>query len=45
MDEIQQHGRIVIGQSHTDVVMEIHDVTQVMHDEVQHIVQQRRRQQ
>ena len=45
MDEIQQHGQIVIEQSHMDVVMEIHDVIQVMHDEVQRLVQRQRQHQ
>ena len=44
MDEIQRHGQIVIERLHMDVVMEIHDVIQVMHDEVQHLAQQQKHQ-
>ena len=45
MDEIQRHGQIVIERLHMDVVMEIHDVIQVMHDEVQRLVQRQRQHQ
>ena len=45
MDEIQQHGQIVIERSHMDVAMEIRDVIRVMHDEVQRLVQQQKQQQ